>query len=42
VPRFVAGDVLDKDDGGVGVELLAQSDVEGDVAGARDRGVNDA
>ena len=41
VAGLVAGDVLEKDDRGVDVELLAKSDVEGAVAGALDGGVQD-
>jgi hypothetical protein len=41
VARLVAGDVLDQDDGGVDVELLAESDVEGTVAGSLDGRVED-
>lgn len=38
---FVAGDVLDQDDGGVDVEFLSEGDVEGDVAAAGDGSVKD-
>ena len=41
VAGVVAGDVLDQDDGGVDVELLAEGDVERLVAGALDGGVED-
>jgi hypothetical protein len=41
VARLVAGDVLEEDNGGVDVELLAESDVEGAVAGALDGRVED-
>lgn len=41
VSGLVAGDALDEDDGGVDVEFLAQSDVEGLVAGSLDGGVED-
>lgn len=41
VAGVVAGDVLDEDDGGVDVELLAEGDVEGLVAGALDGRVED-
>jgi hypothetical protein len=42
VACLVAGDVLDQDDGGVDVELLAESDVEGAVAGSLNGRVQDA
>jgi hypothetical protein len=41
VARLVAGDVLEQDNRGVDVELLAQGDVEGTVAGALDGRVED-
>lgn len=41
VAGVVAGNVLDQDDGGVNVKLLAQSDVERLVAGALDGSVED-
>ena len=41
VAGLVARDVLDEGDGGVDVELLAHSDVEGGVAGAVHGGVED-
>jgi hypothetical protein len=41
VARLVARDVLEEDDGGVDVELLAEGDVEGAVAGALDGRVKD-
>lgn len=41
VAGLVAGDVLDQDNGGVDVELLAESDVERLVTGALDGGVQD-
>jgi len=41
VAGLVAGDVLEEDDRGVDIELLAKSDVEGAVAGALDGGVQD-
>lgn len=41
VAGVVAGDVLDQDDGGVDIELLTQSDVEGLVAGALNGGMQD-
>ena len=41
VACLVAGDVLEEDDRGVDVELLAKSDVERTVAGALDGGVED-
>ena len=41
VARLVAGDVLEEDDGGVDVELLTESNVEGTVAGALDGSVED-
>lgn len=41
VPRLVAGDVLDQDDGGVDVELLTHGHVEAGVAGPLDGGVQD-
>ena len=39
VARLEAGNVLDQHDRCVDIELLTQSDVEGRVAGALDRGV---
>ena len=36
---FVAGDVLDEDDGGVDVEFLTECDVEGLVTGSLDGGM---
>ncbi len=42
VAGLVTWDVLDQDNGGVDVELLTESDVEGLVAGALDWGVQDA
>ena len=42
VAGFVAGDVLDEDDGGVDVEFLAEGDIEGLVTGSFDGGVEDA
>lgn len=42
VAGLVTWDVLDKDNGGVDVELLTESNVEGLVAGALDWGVQDA
>jgi len=42
VAGLVTGDVLDKDDGCVDVELLAQGNVEGLVSGALDGRVQDA
>lgn len=42
VAGLVAGDVLDQDDGGVDVEFLTESDVEGLVAGAVDGCVQDS
>lgn len=41
VARLVAGDILDKHDGSVDIELLAESDVERLVAGALDGRVED-
>ena len=41
VARLVTGDVLEEDDGGVDVELLTESNVEGTVAGALDGRVED-
>lgn len=41
VSGLVAGDVLDQDNGGVNVKLLAHGDVEGRVAGALHGGVQD-
>ena len=41
VARLVAGDVLDQDDGGVDVELLAEGDVEGLMTRALDGRVED-
>jgi hypothetical protein len=41
VARLVAGDVLEQDDGGVDVELLAEGDVEGAVTRALDGRVED-
>lgn len=41
VACLIAGDVLDQDDGGVDVEFLTEGDVEGVVAGAGHRGVED-
>jgi hypothetical protein len=37
VSGLVSGNVLDQDDGGVDIEFLSQRDVEGLVAGARNR-----
>lgn len=42
VAGLVARDVLDQYNGSVDVEFLTKSDVEGDMAGARDWGVKDA
>lgn len=42
VARLVARDVLEEDNGGVDVELLTESNVEGTVAGALDGCVEDA
>lgn len=41
VPGLVSGNVLDQDNRGINVELLAESNVEGLVAGALDGGVQD-
>jgi hypothetical protein len=41
VARLVTGDVLEEDDGGVNVELLTESNVEGAVAGSLDGSVED-
>jgi len=41
VAGLVAGDVLQQDNGGVDVELLTESDIEGAVAGSLDRSVED-
>ncbi len=41
VARLVAGDVLEEDDGGVDVELLTESNVEGTVTGSLNRSVED-
>lgn len=41
VARLVARDVLEEDNGGIDVELLAESDVEGAVAGALNGSVED-
>jgi hypothetical protein len=41
VTCLVAGDVLEQDDGGVDVEFLAESDVEGAVARSLDGSVED-
>jgi hypothetical protein len=41
VARLVAGNVLEEDNGSVDIELLAESDVEGAVAGALDGRVED-